>query len=91
MVLLGETSCVSVCVMSSSNDKAQSPVTGASSSKFQVAQLASLVDSGENEKPEEELPKQKHGQKKDTHECKLMACFEVKDNEPDNIDNLVFT
>ncbi len=78
--------------MSSDDEQAQSPITGASGSKSQVSPLRSPADSDENAEPDEEdeTPR-KRGHKKDAREWKQIALFEVKDNEPEDIDHLVFT
>jgi hypothetical protein len=70
--------------MSSDDEEALLLITGAGCLKCQVLPLSSEADSDENEEPEEEeLPKQR--------EWKLMARFDVKDREPEDIDHLVFT
>ncbi len=67
-------------------------ITGASCLKYQVLPLPSEADSDENEELKEEGAfRQKHGHKKDTCEWSLIAQYEVKDHEPEDINHLVFT
>ncbi len=78
--------------MSSDDEEAQSPITGASGSKSQVSPMRSPADSDENaELEEEDETPRKRGHKKDTREWKQIARFEVQDHEPEDIDHLVFT
>jgi hypothetical protein len=78
--------------MSSEEDEAQSPITGASGSKSQVSPMRSPADSDENaEFEEEDETPLKRGHKKDTREWMQIARFEVKDSEPEDIDHLIFT
>ena len=73
--------------MSSEEDEAQSPITGASGSKSPMRSPADSDENGEFEE-EDETPR-KRGHKKDTREWKQIARFEVKDHEPEDIDHLV--
>ena len=78
--------------MSSEEDEAQSPISGASGSKSQVSPMRSPADSDENaEFEEEDETPLKRGPKKDTREWMQIARFEVKDSEPEDIDHLIFT
>jgi hypothetical protein len=84
--------------MSSSDEEAQSPELGASSSKAPVTPMGSPDDSGEedereedSESEEEEQTKKKRTRVKDTREWNLIGKWLFADHEPEEIEGLLFT
>ncbi len=92
---------VPIATMSSSDEEAQSPELGASSSKAPVTPTGSPDDSGdeddgvevesEPESEEEEQTTKKRTRVKDTREWNLIAKWSCADHEPEEIEGLLFT
>ena len=87
--------------MSSSDEEAQSPQLGASSSKALVTPTGSPDDSGDEDEgvvvesepkfEEEEQTKKKRTRVKDTREWNLIGKWSCADHEPEEIEGLLFT
>ncbi len=88
--------------MSSSDEEAQSPVLGASSSKAPVALMGSPDDrdSGDEDdgvevesepESEEEVTTKKRTRVKDTREWNLIAKWSCADHEPEEIEGLLLS
>jgi hypothetical protein len=99
-----ETSCVSLVqieTMGSSDEKAQSPELGASSSKAPFTPIDTPDDSGgedereevesDIESEEEVQTEKKHTRVKDTREWVFIAKRTFADHEPEEIEGLLFT